>query len=152
MYERIDSKREFMERLPRMIKDLARTLDYLQSRDDIDADKIAYLGLSAGARIAPITLTAEDRYKAAVLISGGLGDLTAPFAHRVTTPVLMLGGRFDYLCPVETHQQGRLDLFTTAAEHKRLGDEESGPLPPPGGARGLWRSTWRRSTFSRREG
>ena len=118
----------------RVIKDLARTLDYLESRDDIDADKVAYLGLSGGAWIAPITLPAEDRFKVAVLISGGLyGTITARFAPRVTTPVLMLGGRYDYENPVESHQQGMMDLFTTPEEHKRLVIYEAGHLPLPRG-------------------
>ncbi len=134
MYERIDRTRSFSEYLPRMIKDLARTLDYLESRDDIDADKIAFMGLSGGAWIAPITLSAEDRFKVAVLISGGLyGTLTTSFAPRVTTPVLMLGGRYDYENPVETHQQGMMDLFSTPEEHKRLVIYDAGHLPLPRG-------------------
>ena len=35
-------------------KDLARTLDYLEQRDDIDAGRIAYYGFSAGAVYGPI--------------------------------------------------------------------------------------------------
>jgi cephalosporin-C deacetylase-like acetyl esterase len=92
MYERIDPNVSFRESMPKMIKDLARTLDYLESRDDIDSDTFGYLGLSGGAWIAPLTLAAEDRFKAAVLIAGGLySDFMPPFARRVTTPVLMLG-------------------------------------------------------------
>jgi cephalosporin-C deacetylase-like acetyl esterase len=66
--------------------------DYLESRDDIDSDTFGYLGLSGGAWIAPFTLAAEDRFKAAVLIAGGLySDFMPPFAQRLNTPVLMLG-------------------------------------------------------------
>ena len=45
----------------------------------------------------------------------------------------MLGGRFDYENPVETHQQGMLDLFKTTEEHKRLVVYETGHLPLPRG-------------------
>lgn len=135
MYERIDPGRSFQERLPRMIKDLARTLDYLESRDDIDADGAAFMGLSGGAWIAPVTLAAEDRFSVAVLIGGGLfRTLTAPWAHRVTIPVLLLGGRYDSSFPVQSTQKPFMDLLGTPEEHKRhVIYEEAGHLPLPRG-------------------
>ena len=135
MYERIDPSRSFRERLPRMIKDLARTLDYLESRDDVDADKVGFMGLSGGAWIAPVTLAAEDRFKVAVLIGGGLyRKLTAPWLHRVATPVLLLGGRYDSTFPIESTQKPFMDLLGTPEEHKRhVIYEEAGHLPLPRG-------------------
>ncbi len=136
MYERIDPGLSFFgETVPRMVKDLARTLDYLESRDDIDVDGAAYMGLSGGAWIAPITLAAEDRFKVAVLIGGGFyRDRTAPWAHRVTIPVLLLGGRYDSSFPVESSQKPFMELLGTPEEHKRhVIYEEAGHLPLPRG-------------------
>lgn len=134
MYERIDATVGFQERLPKTIKDLARTLDYLESRDDIDTDRVVYMGLSYGGLMAPIMLAAEDRFSAAVLLAGGLsGSLTARFAPRVTLPVLMLGGRYDTTFPAETHQKGLRDLLGTPEEDKRLVLYDAGHLPLPRG-------------------
>lgn len=52
-------------------KDLGRSIDYLETRKDIDPSKLAYLGISMGAEIAPVLLALEDRIKVAVLLSGG---------------------------------------------------------------------------------
>ena len=52
--------------------DLGRTLDYLQSRHDIDSSRIGYLGTSFGGSYALPLLVVEGRFKAAILISGGL--------------------------------------------------------------------------------
>ena len=41
------------------------------------------------------------------------------FVTRVTTPVLMLNGRYDFVEPVETSQQPMFDLLATPAADKR---------------------------------
>src|SRR5262249_133419 len=52
-------------------RDLGRSLDYVETRMEIDRARIAYLGTSWGACYAPIMLAVDNRFKAAVLISGG---------------------------------------------------------------------------------
>ena len=96
-------------------KDLGRSLDYLQTRRDIDSTKIAYLGFSWGAHLAPVLLAVEKRLKAAILDSGGfplqydLPEVYSPnFAPRVKIPVLMLNGRYESAYPLEASQ---LPLF-----------------------------------------
>ena len=42
------------------VQDLRRTIDYLATRDDIDRDKLAYLGLSWGGRMGAIGVRAES--------------------------------------------------------------------------------------------
>lgn len=85
-------------------KDLARSLDYLETRPDVQHDRVGYLGLSWGALMGPIMLALEPRLKAAVLVGGGFYlERSRPeadafnFAPRVAAPVLMLNGRFDFL-------------------------------------------------------
>jgi hypothetical protein len=48
---------------------LGRSLDYLQSRADIDNNNIAYLGFSLGGAIASNLLAIETRFKTAILPS-----------------------------------------------------------------------------------
>src|SRR6185436_9417688 len=92
-------------------KDLSRSVDYLLTRKDVDADKLAYVGLSWGGAMAPVMLAVEQRFKAALLMSGGLEfQRSLPevdefnFLRHATVPVLMINGRYDHFFPVESSQ------------------------------------------------
>ena len=52
-------------------KDVARSIDYLETRKDIDTSKLAFAGVSFGAGLGLKIVTAEPRFKAAVLLSLG---------------------------------------------------------------------------------
>jgi serine/threonine protein kinase/dienelactone hydrolase len=108
-------------------KDLGRTLDYLETRKDIDSTKLAYFGLSAGAGEGAHLLAVEKRIKAAILDSGGL-QLTIHylpecdpfnFVTHVTIPVLMLNGRYDSYFPVESSQLPLFRLLGTPYRDKK---------------------------------
>ena len=108
------------------VKDFSRVVDYLETRPDIDRNRLAYYGNSAGANIAPMVLATDKRMKAAVLLAGGLPLLPQlpevdqiNFLSRVTTPVLMLNGRYDFVQPVEASQNPKFDLLATPAADKR---------------------------------
>ena len=118
-------------------KDLGRSLDYLETRKEIDRGRIAYFGLSWGGAVAPVMLAVEDRFKVAVLMAGGLslwGTLpevdAINFVGRVRTPILMLNGRHDHLFPVETSQRPLFDFFGTPAGQKKQIVYETGHTPP----------------------
>ena len=90
-------------------KDLRRSVDYLETRPDIDADRLGYMGISWGSAMAPIMTAVEPRVKASVLVVGGLmmqavQPVADPFNYlpRVTIPTLMLNGRYDSFFPLET--------------------------------------------------
>jgi len=108
-------------------KDLGRSIDYLLTRPDIDGSKLTYLGRSLGSEVAPLFLAVERRFAAAVLLSGGLtpffGKLpeinAVNFLPRVTTPVLMVNGRYDSILPVELAQQPMFQRLGTPVAHKR---------------------------------
>jgi eukaryotic-like serine/threonine-protein kinase len=107
-------------------KDVGRSLDYLESRPDIAPDRLGYIGNSWGAAMAPLFLAVEPRIKVAVLIVGGFYLQPAlpeadpvNFAPRVTVPVLMLNGRFDFFFPTESSQEPMFNLLGTAADRKR---------------------------------
>ena len=108
------------------IKDLRRSIDYLETRVDIDRERLAYFGVSFGARLGAIGLAVENRFKAAVLWSGGLpqssklGEIDElNYASRVTLPVLMLNGRDDFTFPLESSQLPMFRLLGTAEKDKR---------------------------------
>jgi eukaryotic-like serine/threonine-protein kinase len=118
-------------------KDLGRSLDYLESRKDVDRGKLAYLGLSWGSALAPNLLGVEDRFVTAILESGGLEfQKTLPeadainFVSRVKIPVLMLNGRYDHFFPVESSQVPLYRLLGTPERDKKHVIYESGHAPP----------------------
>lgn len=83
--------------------DLGRSIDYLQTRSDIDARKLAYYGVSMGAAQGARMIAVEPRFRTAVLCTGGLYDDELPeidafnFASSVHIPLLMLNGRDDFI-------------------------------------------------------
>jgi len=107
-------------------KDVGRSVDYLENRPDIAKEKIAYMGVSWGAEIAPLFLAVEPRISLAVLYIGGFNRQPSlpeadpvNFAPRVTVPVLMLNGLYDFFYPTATSQEPMFKLLGTAPEHKR---------------------------------
>ena len=119
------------------IKDLERTIDYLETREDIDTRNIAFLGLSWGAQRGAMFTPFVDRIKVQILVAGGIEfPLSFPKPMGLaephsTIPTLMLNGIHDCRFPVETHQKPLFDLIGTPAEHKRHVLFDAGHLPLP---------------------
>ena len=118
-------------------KDLGRSLDYLETRKDIDHEKVAYLGLSWGSALAPILVAVEGRFKAGILESGGLEFQRAlpeadqiNFVSRVKIPMLMLNGRYDHFFPLEESQNPLFNLLGTPAKDKKHVVYDTGHAPP----------------------
>ncbi|MQA31515.1 MAG: protein kinase [Luteitalea sp.] len=125
-------------RLVQWRQDLGRTIDYLEVRGDIDADRIGYYGRSFGASMPLPLLSLEPRLKLAVFYSGGFTYRALPaetnavnYVSRVKIPVLMLNGRHDYVLPYETSQRPLFELFGTPAADKRHVIFEAGHDPLP---------------------
>ena len=89
-------------------KDLGRTIDYLETRPDIDTRKLGFFGTSYGAAMAPHLVAVERRIQCVVMLSGGSFERVPAevdswnFAPRVKAPVLMVNGRDDFRFPLET--------------------------------------------------
>lgn len=118
-------------------KDIGRSIDYLETRKDIQADKIGYLGWSWGGFMGGIIPAVEKRIKVVVLNVGGMEMHKAlpeadqiNFIPRVTQPVLMLNGKHDMFFPVETSQMPMFDLLGTPKKDKKIYIYESGHLVP----------------------
>ena len=107
-------------------QDMRRTIDYLQTRDDMDVNKLAFAGLSWGAQVGSMMIAVEDRFKTGILLLGGICACArhptadpANFAPRVTIPMLMINGKDDSIFPYETAQKPLFDLLGTTSEQKR---------------------------------
>ena len=118
-------------------KDFSRTIDYLETRPDIDNNKLAYYGASWGGAMGGIIPAVEKRIKTSVLLVAGLlFQKSLPeaepinFLPRITMPVLMLNGKYDFFFPYETSQKPFYTLLGTENEHKKMFVYEGGHSVP----------------------
>jgi len=117
-------------------KDIGRSIEYLETRRDIDRARIAYYGFSLGAVLGPIFTALEPRFKASILLGGGVISVPLPpdiepinFAPRVRMPTLMVAGKEDFARPVETLQRPVFNLLGLPADQKELRLIEGGHIP-----------------------
>lgn len=113
------------------VKELRQSIDYLETRDDIDADRVGYRGASFGAGMSPVLLALEPRLKTAVLTGAGFFVVSAAiegfpadidpatYAPRVTQPVLMMNGHYDAIFPYESSQVPFFEALGTPASQKK---------------------------------
>src|SRR4029453_11123350 len=96
-------------------QDGVRTIDYLATREDMDAERVGFMGVSSGSlTTAPPLLAFEGRVRAAVLVAAGVWvwpfPIEAPtmdivhYAPRIHVPVLMINGRYDSVLPHDLSQ------------------------------------------------
>ena len=117
-------------------KDLGRTIDFLETRKDLNLEKLAYYGLSTGAYLGNILPAVESRIRVAVLLGGGfefakkmpeVDELN--FAPRVKVPTLLVDGRYDEYFPLETSQNVMFRFLGTPEKDKRHAVLEGGHIP-----------------------
>jgi dienelactone hydrolase len=121
----------YTEFLIQLVKDFKRCIDYLETRQDIDSEKLAYYGMSWGGNLGAIIPAVEERVKASILV----GRLTGSGRHeanqinyvtRVKTPTLMLAGKYD--SNFETGIKPMFDLL--GSPDKQLKLYETDHIPP----------------------
>ncbi len=123
-------------------KDFFRAVDYLETRKDVDMQRLAYYSLSMGAYFGPIPVSLEPRIKVAVFAAGGLRYDVPPetqpanFAPHVTVPVLLVNGKDDFGVPPAA-QRRFFDILGTPPDRKKHVALEGGHVPQD--IRGLFR-------------
>ncbi len=144
-YERPDDMQSYFpntsvryrDRVIAWAKDFGRSVDYLETRSDIDRNKLGFYGYSWGACLGAILPAVEDRLKVSVLMGPGLYLQAARpevdqinFVPRVTIPTLIVDGRDDFVFPPQTSQEPFYRLLGTPNEHKRRVVFEGGHSVP----------------------
>ncbi len=129
----------YTEFLIQLVKDFKRSIDYLQTRPDIDKHKLAYYGMSWGGTLGAIIPALEERLNVSILLAGGMNSFVTPpplppaniinYITRVRTPTLMLNGRYDNIFPPETSSRLMFDLLGTPLENKRQIFYETDHIP-----------------------
>ncbi len=133
--DRGSNSHSYTEYLIQTVKDFKRSIDFLETRQDIDSERLAYYGMSWGATRGVIISAVEDRLKTAILLAGGLTGQGRPEANqinyigRVKMPTLLLKGKYDTMLPYETIAKPLYDLLGTPDEHKKLKLYETDHIP-----------------------
>jgi dienelactone hydrolase len=111
--------------------DLRRSLDYLETRPDIDTSAFGYFGMSQGGVTAPIVLSHEPRLRVAISYVGFIPAPPPPAVieppadtlqalPRVRVPVLLLSGEFDSTAPLENARRYFALLGTPDGDKKHV--------------------------------
>ena len=138
------------------VVDYRRALDYLATRDDVDADTVGLIGASLGAILGSMVTASDQRIKTCLLIVGGgdwrtiveksqhpaaqrlreaiAGDVSAlddvdptKWVARISPrPVWMLNGRQDKIIPQAAAQA----LYQAARDPKKIIWYDGGHMPP----------------------
>ena len=124
-----DASNRYKEHVIMWTNDVRRSIDYLESRKDINSDKIAYYGYSWGGYMGGIIPAVEKRIRAVILVVAGLDYVnplpeakTANFLSRIMQPVLMLNGKYDFYFPYEKSQKPFFDFLGTKDKKMKVYD------------------------------
>ncbi len=92
---------EWRDQTIRWVREVRRSASYLETRSDLDTERLVLYGFSWGGRLGAMALALDDRFKSGILNQAGLirwnSDDTAieHYLPRVTQPVLQINGRYD---------------------------------------------------------
>lgn len=126
---------QFTSYITRVIKDYRRCLDYLETRNDFDMNKIVFYGMSMGPMFGTYLAAVETRIKANIFYAGGLNTIARPeanrvyFLRRIKIPTLMINGRYDSLFGLEAIMN-MFNLIGTPEKDKKLVLLDSDHLAP----------------------
>jgi serine/threonine protein kinase len=115
--------------------ELNRGLDYLETRSEINIDKISYIGFSWGCGTRLAFAGIINRFKSNVFIGGGIDERMLPtlpevnpvnYAPYIKVPKLLLNGKQD---EEHIYKTRALPLYNLLKEPKKLALVDGGHLP-----------------------
>ena len=139
LHYKYDESHEYKNYAIKIVKDFKRVIDYLETRSDIDTEKLAYFGFSWGGILGSIIPAVEERIKITIIDAGGLKPWrrkTKPevdcinYISRITIPTLMLHGRFDANVSYDYCAKPMFDLLGTSSADKNLITYETDHIIP----------------------
>ena len=118
---------EYKNSIIRMGKEYRRTIDYIETRADMDMRNLSYYGYSWGSIMSNTLLAIDDRINSAFLCVGGLQlprskkEINpAYFIRRIRTPIMHITGKGDGVFEYETSQIPMQKLLGTPKEDQEM--------------------------------
>jgi len=117
--------------------ELRLAMDYIQGREDVDPDGLAYVGDSWGAGSRLAFAVVDRRYRAAILLGAGIDERVKPtlpeadnvnFAPYIDVPTLMINGTNDEEHPWLYRAKPLWDLLSEPRDLLLV--EGAGHIPP----------------------
>jgi eukaryotic-like serine/threonine-protein kinase len=121
-----DTTHQYSDFFGKVVKDFRRSLDYLETRPEINNNKFAYYGFCWGGYYGTIIPAVEDRLKVSVLKSAGFWDFSRPevnefnYVTHVRIPTLMLNGKYDPVFPLEATVRPMFHFLGAPSKDKKL--------------------------------
>jgi dienelactone hydrolase len=123
---------EFRNLMVQHATELRLGVDYLESRGDIDMDRLAYVGQSFGAGSRSVFAAVDDRWRAVIFVGAGIDERLHPtvpealnvnFLPYITAPKLVVNGRLDEEHPWLTRGLPYWELLSEPKELELADDE-----------------------------
>jgi serine/threonine protein kinase/dienelactone hydrolase len=132
--------RAFSDYTVQLVQDFMRSVDYLETRDDIDTDRLAFYGMSLGGAAGTMIPAVDERVRAVVLLAGGIvpevdmqprpeADLWN-YVSRVRQPTLMINGRYDTGFGLEKGVLPVFEALGSPEQDKALKLYDTDHIPP----------------------
>jgi hypothetical protein len=124
----------YRDRFIRQVREMRRTIDYLETRPDLDIGRLSYYGYSWGGSVGPFLLAVEPRLKVGILNQAGYWkgaayDIdVAHYLPRVRQPVLQFNGYYDETFGYKDSAKPFFDLL--GSESKKHVVEPTGHFSP----------------------
>ena len=133
----VDGPMSVRHQIIHQVKDIRRTVDYIDSRDDLDGKRLLLYGISYGGFRAPYALAVEPRFATAIVAAAGMSARPLPaeiqlqnYLPRIGIPFLLINGRHDFNFPPDSSQEPFFELLGTPDENKRHLTLDHGHIPP----------------------
>ena len=118
---------EYKESIIKIGKDFKRSIDYIESRKELDISKLSYQGSSFGSVSANFLLAIDDRVKSASIFVGGLMLQESKkeiephiYLRRIKSPILHIVGKLDGVFDYEKSFKPWNELVGTPAKDKKI--------------------------------
>jgi hypothetical protein len=130
------TKVEYRDKIVNWVTDLRRGLDYLETRNDIDARRIAFFGTELGRADRFDTGSRGGSLSLGIFLGVGYRKRYVPwiaeanpinFAPHIRVPKMLMHGRYDENLSLKTEAE---PLFRVLTEPKRVLIYEGGHIPP----------------------
>ena len=118
---------EYKDTMIKIGKDFKRSIDFIESRTELDMNYLSYIGYSWGSVMSNILLAIDDRVTSAFICAGGLQVQKskpevdpAYYTRRITIPIMHITGKQDGIFDYENSQVPMQILLGTPLDFQEM--------------------------------